>query len=142
MTRGFLLDTNILSEFMRPRPAEKVLAFMAAWDASRLYVTDVTLAELCFGASLVDDPVRRSGILAAIDERIRPQFEGRTLSADEATWLVWKRLEWQGRKRRYTHPQPDLVIAALASQHGLTVATRDTEPFREAGVAVFNPWEG
>jgi toxin FitB len=140
MDRRYLLDTNVISELMRRVPARSVAEFVAAADHSGLYVSDITLAELKFGAELVQDAARQQGIIDALDERVRPLFPGRVLAADEETWLRWKHLDRKARQRRYTFPQPDLVIACLAIQHGLTVVTRDVEPFREAGAAFFNPW--
>jgi toxin FitB len=139
---GYLLDTNVLSELMRQHPNAAVMAFMAIVGLDRLFTSDVTYGELAFGASLLGDIARKQAILDDVNERIRPLFAGRVLSADEDTWLIWKRMERDGRRRRYTFPQPDLVIAALAEQHGFAVVTRDVEPFREAGVMVRNPWEG
>ncbi len=140
MRAGYLVDTNVLSELMRPTPSRNVLAFLDSVSLDRLLTADIMLAELRYGASLVTDDTRRSGIFAAINESIRPMFRDRTLSAGEATWVIWKRMEQSGRERRYTFPQPDLVIAALAEEHSLTVLTRDTLPFSEAKVLFLNPW--
>ncbi|MGL5115213.1 MAG: PIN domain-containing protein [Beijerinckiaceae bacterium] len=136
----FLLDTNVISEFGRERPARQVLRFLQAQPLAALFVADVVLAEVRFGVSLLKDEERRQHYAKVLDHEIRPMFQNRILSADEETWLIWKRLESDGRSRRYTFPQPDLVIAALAMEHGLTVVTRDAEPFRQAGAAFVNPW--
>jgi toxin FitB len=141
VTAGYLVDTNVLSELMRSTPSRNVLRFMESVSLDRLLTADIMLAELHDGASLVTDDTRRSGIFAAINECIRPMFRDRMISAGEATWVIWKRMEQSGRERRYTFPQPDLVIAALAEEHDLTVLTRDIAPFHEAGVAFLNPWE-
>jgi toxin FitB len=141
VTAGYLVDTNVLSELMRPTPSRNVLAFLDSVSLDRLLTADIMLAELHYGASLVTDDTRRSGIFAAINESIRPMFRHRMLSAGEATWVIWKRMEQSGREHRYTFPQPDLVIAALADEHDLTVLTRDTLPFGEAKVPFLNPWE-
>jgi toxin FitB len=140
LNKGYLLDTNVLSDMMRPRVAIGVVQFLEATEASRLFISDINLAELKFGALLLPDPKRRDAILDAVNDRIHPAFSGRILSANEETWLIWKRIEYEGRKRRHTYPQPDLVIAALATQHALIVVTRDTEPFDKADVPVLNPW--
>jgi toxin FitB len=141
VTAGYLVDTNVLSELMRPTPSRNVLAFLESVSLDRILTADIMLAELRYGASLVTDDARRSGIFAAINESIRPMFRNRILSVSEATWVIWKRMEQSGRNRRYTFPQPDLVIAALAEEHDLTVLTRDITPCQEAGVAFLNPWE-
>jgi toxin FitB len=142
VSAGFLLDTNVISEFTKPRPEPRVLAFFMNADPAQLQVPDAVLAEIRFGIETLPDASPRHRYRNALENHIRPLFAGRVLSADEDTWLIWKRMERDGRRRRYTFPQPDLVIAALAEQHGLAVVTRDVEPFREAGVIVRNPWEG
>jgi predicted nucleic acid-binding protein len=138
---GFLIDTNILSELDKPHPDRRVTRFFSEIDKGSLYISDVVLAELRFGIENVSDPVRRNRMRNWLEEVGRPLFQGRILSADENVWLLWKALEQDGRRSGYTYPQPDLVIAAIALHHELTVVTRDAEPFARAGVAVRNPWE-
>jgi predicted nucleic acid-binding protein len=138
---GFLIDTNILSELDKPHPDRRVTRFFADTDAALLHISDVVFAELRFGIERVPDPVRRNRMRNWLDEVGRPLFQGRVLSADENVWLLWKALEQDGRRSGYTYPQPDLVIAAIALHHELTVVTRDAEPFARAGVLVRNPWE-
>jgi predicted nucleic acid-binding protein len=138
---GFLLDTNVLSELDRPRPNPRVTRFFAETDAALLYISDVVLAELRFGIEKVTDRIRRNRMQNWLEQVGRPLFHGRVLSADEHVWLLWKALEQEGRRTGYTYPQPDLVIAAIALRHGLTIVTRDAEPFTRAGAPVHNPWE-
>jgi toxin FitB len=139
--RGFLLDTNVISEFGRERPSASVISCLSQLELNSLFVPDVVLAEVRFGITLLKDEPRRMHYDRALRDYIRPMFHDRVLSAGEETWLIWKRLDRAGRARRYTFPQPDLVIAALAEEHDLTVLTRDIAPFQEAGVAFLNPWE-
>jgi predicted nucleic acid-binding protein len=136
----YLLDTNVLSELRKPRPDRAVEAFVQSQALDDLFICDVTLAEIGFGADIREDPREKAVILNWLDGVIRPMFEGRCLSADEKAWRVWKMLEYDGRRMGHTYPQPDLVIASIALLNGLTVVTRDVEPFRRAGVAVSNPW--
>ena len=136
----YLLDTNVISEFTRRNPATGVIQFLEANDLDSLYVADVVLAETAFGLSLIADHERRLRYEAVLNGEVRRLFDGRVLSVDEKSWMIWKQIEWAGRKRGYTFPQPDLVLASLAIQHDCTVVTRDVSPFREANVPVFNPW--
>jgi predicted nucleic acid-binding protein len=138
---AFLIDTNVLSELDKSNPDRRVSRFFAETDGTLLYISDVVLAELRFGIEQVADPVRRSRMRDWLDDVGRPLFQERVLSADENVWLLWKALEQEGRRSGYTYPQPDLVIAAIALHHGLTVVTRDAEPFARAGVPIHNPWE-
>jgi toxin FitB len=137
---GWLLDTNVLSELRRPRREPKVLAFIAAQPLELLYISTVTLAEIRFGIELVPEPARRSELTDWLTHRVRPMFEQRVLSVSEDVIFRWRLLVEEGRKTGHTFSQPDLIIAATAQQHGLTVFSRDTTGFTKAHVSVFNPW--
>ena len=137
---GWLLDTNVLSELRRPRPNAKVVAFVAAQPLDRLYVSVVTFAEIRFGIELVADPSRRAELHDWLTLKVRPLFTQRTLPVSEDVMLKWRLLVEEGRKTRYTFSQPDLIIAATALLHGLTVVTRDTGDFEKARAPVINPW--
>ncbi|MBG0800075.1 type II toxin-antitoxin system VapC family toxin [Methylocystis sp. H4A] len=137
---GWLLDTNVLSELRRPSPNAKVVAFVAAQPLDRLYVSVVTFAEIRFGIELVPDPARRAELHDWLTLKVRPLFTQRTLPVSEDVMLKWRLLVEEGRKTRYTFSQPDLIIAATALLHGLTVVTRDTGDFEKARAPVINPW--
>ena len=138
---GFLLDTNILSELRRPRPEPKVLAFIAAQPLERLYISIVTLAEIRFGIELLDDPTRRAELTDWLAHKVRPMFERRMLPITEDVMLKWRLLVEEGRKVGHTFSQPDLIIAATAIHHGLTLVTRDRGDYDKAQVPVINPWD-
>jgi len=137
---GWLLDTNVLSELRRPRPNPQVVAFLASKPLDLLYVSIVSFAEIRFGIELVPDPVRRADLHDWLTLRVRPLFTQRTLPVSEDVMLKWRLLVEEGRKARHTFSQPDLIIAATALLHGLTVATRDTGDFEKARAPVVNPW--
>ncbi len=136
----WLLDTNILSELRRPKPEPKVAAFVGRQPLERLYVSDVTFAEIRFGIELLEDPARRSGLQDWLTHKIRPMFGQRRLPVSEDVMLKWRLLVESGRKAGHTFSQPDLIIAATALHHGLTVVTRDRGDFDRAAVQVHNPW--
>ncbi len=140
MTSGWLLDTNILSELRRPKPERKVLAFIAAQPLDLLYLSAVTLAEIRFGIELVTDASKRAALNDWLAHKVRPMFEQRILPVTEDIMFKWRLLVEAGRQAGHTFSQPDLIIAATALQHGLTVASRDTNDYERAGVSVFNPW--
>jgi hypothetical protein len=137
---GWLLDTNILSELRRPKPEPKVTTFIAAQPLESLYVSTVTLAEIRFGIELLSDAARRSKLNDWLSRKVRPMFEQRVLEITEDIMLKWRLLVEEGRKVGHTFSQPDLIIAATAQHHGITVVTRDTADYSKAHVAVFNPW--
>jgi predicted nucleic acid-binding protein len=137
---GWLLDTNVLSELRRPRPEAKVLQFVSGQKLQLLYVSAVTFAEIRFGIELVEDAGRRMEINDWLTNELRPMFEDRVLAITEDIMLKWRLLVEDGRKAGYTFAQPDLMIAATALHHGLTVVSRNTGDFERAHVPVLNPW--
>jgi len=137
---GWLLDTNILSELRRPKPERKVVAFVAGQPLESLFVSAVTFAEIRFGIERLDDPARRAELNDWLAHRVRPMFESRELAISEDVMLKWRILLDEGRKRGHTFSQPDLIIAATALHHGLTIVSRDTAEYVQAGVPVLNPW--
>jgi predicted nucleic acid-binding protein len=141
VTTAWLLDTNVLSELRRPRPEPAVTRFIAEQPLDRLHVSDVTFAEIRFGIELIADPGRRAEISHWLDRRLRPLFDRRTLPITEDILLQWRIMIETGRKRGRTFSHPDILIAATAAHHGLTVVTRNTSEFDAAGVELFNPWE-
>jgi toxin FitB len=138
---GWLLDTNILSELRRPKPEPKVVAFVAAQPLDQLYVSSVTFAEIRFGIELVVDPARRAELNGWLAHEVRPMFEERVLPVSEDVMFKWRLMVEEGRKTGHTFSQPDLIIAATALNHGLTVVTRDRGDFDKARVPVLNPWQ-
>jgi hypothetical protein len=136
----WLLDTNVLSELRRPKPERKVLAFIAGQPLDLLYVSAVTLAEIRFGIERVGSVTRRAELNDWLMHRVRPMFEGRVLAVSEDIMLKWRLLVEDGRKAGHTFSQPDLIIAATALQHGLTVVSRDVRDYQKARTPVFNPW--
>ena len=137
---GWLLDTNILSELRRPRPERKVLDFIAAQPLENLHVSVVTFAEIRFGIEMVADAGRRAKLNDWLVHKVRPMFEQRVLTISEDVMFKWRLLVEGGRKARHTFSQPDLIIAATALDHGLTVVSRDVSDYRKARVPVLNPW--
>ena len=139
---AWLLDTNIISETRRLKPEPKVLAFIADHPLEDLYISAVTLAELRFGIELLSKgDSRRDELNDWLTHEIRPMFEQRVLPITEDVMLRWRVLVDEGRKAGHTYSQPDLIIAATALHHGLTLVTRDRGDFEKARVPVLNPWE-
>lgn len=137
---GWLLDTNVLSELRRPKPRASVVQFVSSKPLDLLYVSVVTFAEIRFGIELLKDMNRRAELNGWLTHSLRPMFEGRVLEITEDIMLVWRLLVEEGRKSGHTFSQPDLIIAATAVQHGLTIVSRDTSEYERAKAPVFNPW--
>ena len=139
---GWLLDTNVLSELRRPRPGPKVVAFVAAQPLDALFISSVTLAEIRFGIELVADAGRRAELNDWLTHKVRPMFAQRVLPVTEDIMFKWRLIVEDGRKAGHTFSQPDLIIAATALEHGLTLVSRDTSDYEKARAAVLNPWSG
>ena len=138
---AWLLDTNVLSEGRKPRPEPRVTAFYNTQPLNHLYISAVNIAEIRFGIELQEDPARRAELNQWLTLTLRPAFAGRILPVTEGILLAWRLLMEDGRKSGHTYSHPDLLLAATALQHGLTVVTRDRSDFDKARVSVFNPWE-
>ena len=137
---GWLLDTNILSELRRSKPERKVLAFVTAQPLELLHVSAVTFAEIRFGIERVTDAGRRAELNDWLAHRVRPMFEQRVLAITEDIMFKWRLLVDDDRKAGHTFSQPDLIIAATALHHGLTVVSRDVRDYQKARAPVLNPW--
>ena len=137
---GWLLDTNVLSELRRPKPNPQVRTFIAAQPLEQLFISTVTLAEIRYGIDKVADPIRRAELSDWLVHKVRPMFDQRTLEISEDVMFKWRLLVEDGRKAGHTFSQPDLIIAATALHHGLTVVTRDTDDYALARVPLLNPW--
>ena len=138
---GWLLDTNVISELRRPRPNPHAVAFVASQPLEQMFVSAVTLAEIRFGIELVADVSRRAALTDWLTHKVRPMFEQRVLPVTEDIMFKWRLLVEEGRKRGHTFSQPDLIIAATAAHHGLTIVSRDTSDYEKARVPLVNPWQ-
>ena len=138
--KGWLLDTNVISELRRPRPNARVRAFVAAQPLEQLFVSTVTFAEIRYGIERVSDPIRRAELSDWLVHKVRPMFDQRALEVSEDVMFKWRLLVENGRKAGHTFSQPDLIIAATALHHGLTVVTRDTGDYALARVPMLDPW--
>ncbi len=137
---AWLLDTNILSEGRKPRPEPRVTAFYQRQPLDQLYISVVSVAEIRFGIELQENPAHRTALREWLTLTLRPAFADRVLPITEDILLKWRLLMESGRKTGHTYSHPDLLIAATAIHHGLTVVTRDRSDFDKAGVPVLNPW--
>jgi predicted nucleic acid-binding protein len=138
---GFLLDTNVISEFNRiGQPQEPVKQWLDAAVPDSLYVSVITLAEIQFGIELLEPGKRRAQLEQWMEREFDDWFAGRILPVDAATVKRWAVLSAERQRKGKPLAQFDGLIAATALEHGLTLVTRDVDDFRELGVTLFNPW--
>ena len=135
-----LLDTNVVSETMKPAPSQMVQRWLDEQAAETLYLSSVTIAEAMFGIRTMPDGKRKQGLAEALDVWIG-LFEGRILPFDLDAARHYADLGASARASGKGFPTPDGYIAAIAASRGFIVASRDTAPYGAAGVPVINPWE-
>lgn len=138
--KGWLLDTNVISELRKQNCHPAVKAWSDRQPPQSFYLSTVTMAEIRFGIERVEDRVFRQELIQWLENTLRPWFSDRLLPVDEAVILEWRWMVERGRKQNYTFSQPDLFIAAIASVNDLCVVTRNVEDFKKAEVPVFNPF--
>jgi len=136
-----LLDTNVVSEAMKPEPHPAVRHWLDEQAAETLFLSAITVAELSFGIGALPRGRRRSRLLAALDGVIG-LFGERMLSFDTETARGYGELAVKARTAGKGFPTPDGYIAAIAATHGFMVASRNTSPFLAAGLKVIDPWIG
>jgi len=138
---GFLLDTNIVSELVKPKPEANVTEWVENTDESLLYLSVLTLGEIRRGIAALPQSRRRATLEAWLDKDLRARFEGRILVIDQEVADRWGLLTSAARNSGIVLPVIDGLLAATALEHNLTLVTRDTGQIPSMGVAVFNPWE-
>ena len=135
-----LLDTNVVSELMRPAPSEAVLAWFAAQEAHDLYLSAIGEAELRRGAAMLPTGRRRDQLMATIDAMIAEDFAGRILPFDSAAAQAFVLVFLERRAAGRPISFADCQIAATARAQGAAIATRNTADFAGCGIAVIDPW--
>ena len=135
-----LLDTNVVSEPLRPAPDARVIAWIDAQPLETIFLSAITVAELRAGVALLPTGKRRSGLQQNLEKRVLPLFAGRVLPFDLACTPAYAELLAKARAAGMAISTADGYIAAIAAANGFAVATRDAGPFEAAGVAVINPW--
>jgi len=136
-----VLDTNVLSETMRPMPNPAVVAWLNRQDIQTLYITAVSLAELRFGIARLDDGRKKADLSKRLNLMLAQVFDGRILSFAAAGAQVFADRMAAARRNGNAVGFQDGMIAASVAASGFSIATRDTGPFEAMGVPVLNPWE-
>jgi hypothetical protein len=135
-----LLDTNVVSEPMRSKPDQRVLAWLDAQAVESLYLATVSLSELLLGIASLPAGKRRRALASSLDEQIISLFAKRIVPFDIAGAEAYAEIVTRSRRHGNSIAVADAQIAAIAASRRFSVATRDETPFRAAGITVINPW--
>jgi predicted nucleic acid-binding protein len=134
-----LLDTNVISEPLRPAPDAKAVAWLRKQNVQSLYLSTITIAELHAGLEIMPKGKRKEALREGI-LRIEESFEGRILSLDHAAAVAFGPVIARTKPAGNPIAFGDAAIAAIAIAHGFSIATRDVKDFRATGVKIIDPW--
>lgn len=136
-----LLDTNVVSEPLKPEPAAAVTEWLDRQSIETLYLTTITVAEIRFGISCIPAGRRKATLNRRFETQVLPLFLRRIVSFDDAATTEYAARRSAARRGGLAVGDFDSLIAAIAGAGGFTVATRDRAPFDAMGVPVINPFE-
>jgi predicted nucleic acid-binding protein len=136
-----VLDTNVISELIRPQPAPSVLAFVDALDMSDFGITAVTAAELLYGVERLPPGRRRTELTQAVNATIEEDFDGRVEPFDAASAVYYAVLVTDREKAGRPISTADAQIASICRKLRASLATRNTKDFEGTGVTVVDPWQ-
>ncbi|NPV87893.1 MAG: type II toxin-antitoxin system VapC family toxin [Anaerolineae bacterium] len=137
----YLLDTCVLSEFARRQPDERVVRWLSQADEESLYLCVLTIGEIQHGIERLEDSPRKDELRRWLENDLLLRFEGRILSLDVRTLLVWGELTGRLERQGWKLPAFDGLLAATALAHDLILVTRNTAGFLHTGVSLFEPWK-
>ena len=135
-----VLDTNVISEAMKPEPSPTVRTWLNEQVAETLYLTSVTLAEILFGIAVLQAGRRRNTLTRALDGLL-DLFGDRVLPFDTDAARHYAALAVAARNAGRGFPTPDGYVAAIAASRGFIVASRETSPYEAGGLRVIDPWQ-
>ena len=137
---NFLLDTNVVSEWTKPRPDAGIVAWLAEADEDRIFISVITIAELRHGIERLAPGARRNRLDSWLSEDVPLRFADRLLAVDVETANIWGRVMAQGRAAGRPPGTMDAFIAATVLRHEMTLVTRNVSDFEKLGVKLTNPW--
>lgn len=141
MSLRYLLDTCVISEFVKPIPEPKVIDWLNAADPEQVFLSAVTIGEIQFGISNRPPSRRRTELEIWLNDSLFEQFSGRILSLDTDAFLTWGQMTAQQRQNGEPMSVMDSLIAAIALQHKMVLVTRNISDFTSTGLNLLNPWD-
>jgi predicted nucleic acid-binding protein len=138
---SFLLDTNVISEWVRPQPHPNVIAWLDAADEEQVYLSVISFAELRRGVDLLPVGRRRERLANWIAGDLAARFDGRIVDIDREVADAWGRLMARSQEAGWGMGSMDAFFAATADVHRLTLVTRNVSDFEHLDLPLCNPWE-
>jgi predicted nucleic acid-binding protein len=138
---AYLLDTNVISEAIKPQPNERVVAWLKAERSLRSYLSVLTLGEITQGIVRSPSPRKAAHLTRWLETELVPKFQGRILAIDAAVMRTWGQVTGAALKQGKVVSYPDSLLAATAITHGLVLVTRNAKDLGVLPVQVLNPWE-
>ena len=135
-----LLDTNVVSELMRPSPAPGVLEWVNAQPSSELWLCSVVVAELLYSVARLPDGARKRHLAVAVEAMVIEDFASRTLPFDLEAAVAYAQLVAQRERDGMPISMADAQIGAICAVHGASLATRNQRDFAKLGLTLVNPW--
>lgn len=133
-----LLDTGILAEAMKPAPEQNLLSWLDAQRPESLFISSVSIGELLYGIGLLPDGKAKDELAKAL-ERTLNLFSGRMLTFDTVAAFAFAEIATAAKRKGKSHNVSDTYLAAIASAHGLTLASRSPALYENFGVLVIEP---
>ena len=137
---NFLLDTNVVSEWVKPLPNQTVVKWLAEVNEDRVFISVITLVELRYGIERMTHSARRQRLDSWVTDELMPRFADRLLAVDINIADIWGRTMAQIESKGHSVKVMDACIAAIAKHHGLTLITRNVTDFESLGIKLINPW--
>ena len=137
---NFLLDTNVVSEPVRPRPDAAVIRWLAEADEDRLYLSVLTLSEIAQGVETMPEGRRKAALQAWLEGELPGRFQSRLLAVDQAVAFAWGKLMGRAAKKGIALGVMDGFFAATALVFDLTLVTRNVPHFEKLEIKLLNPW--
>jgi predicted nucleic acid-binding protein len=136
-----VLDTNVISELLRPTPAKQVETWLAAQDGATVYFTTVGESELLHGLAILPEGKRRAALAKAVEAILEEDFNSRILPFDRAAARAYATIAAERRSKGRPISQFDCQIAAIARTYEAAIATRNITDFNGCGITVIDPWK-
>jgi toxin FitB len=138
---NFLLDSNVISEWVKPQPDRYVVSWLAEVDEDRVLVSVITFAEIRHGIELMSAGRRRARLIQWLTEELPLRFEDRVLAIDPPVADAWGVIMARSQKAGLSLGAMDAFVAAIAEARGLTLVTRNIKDFGHVGISLLDPWQ-